>query len=255
MTRAITAGARLQAFVAAGLQACPIAFLLVTMAVLPVETHDFGSTITWNREISRLFFDRCATCHREGGSSFPLMTYQDVQPRVVAIKNAVLSRRMPPWGAVKGFGEFRNDQALTQEQVELVSSWIESDAPRGNNRRMLPETPTKFEPPPAAPARLPRASLVVSREQTLDRDFLVDGLVPDGVRTPASMKVVAVRPDGSVEPLVWLYEYDPRFRHAFLFRKPVNLPRGTIIRGVRAPARITLLPVEPGQVPAGKSGG
>jgi len=94
-----------------------------------------------------------------------------------------------------------------------------------------------------------------SQTVTLDRDFLVDGLVPDGVRTPASMKVVAVRPDGSVAPLVWLYEYDPRFRHAFLFRKPVNLPRGTIIRGVRAPARITLLPVEPGQVPAGKSGG
>jgi len=217
------------------------------MAVLPVETHDFGSTITWNREISRLFFDRCATCHREGGSSFPLLTYQDVQPRVVAIKNAVLSRRMPPWGAVKGFGEFRNDQALTQEQVELVSSWIESDAPRGNNRRMLPETPTKFEPPPAAPARIPRGSLVVTRELTLGTDVVVDGLVPDGVRRSTSMQVTAVRPDGSVEPLVWLYEYDPRFRHAFLFRKPLILPRGTIIRGVRGPARLTLLPVETGR--------
>ena len=243
MTRVVT--------VAAGLQAC---LMLVVVAVLPVQTHDFNSTITWNREISRLFFDRCATCHREGGSSFPLMTYQDVQPRVAAIKHAVLSRRMPPWGAVKGFGEFRNDRGLTQEQVELVSSWVESDAPRGNNRRMLPETPAKFDPPPDAPARPPRGSLVVSRELTLDKDFIVDGLVPDGVRPPASMKVMAVRPDGSVAPLVWLYEYDPRFRHAFLFRKPVLLPRGTIIRGVRAPARITLLPVEPGKDPAGKSG-
>jgi mono/diheme cytochrome c family protein len=219
------------------------ALLLAALAVRPAETHDFGSTITWNREISRLFFDRCVTCHREGGSSFPLMTYQDVQPRVVAIKNAVLSRRMPPWGAVKGFGEFRNDHGLTQEQVELVSSWIEADAPRGNNRRMLPETPTTFEPPPAAPARLPRGSVVVARELTLDKDFIADGLVPDGVRRSMRLKVIAVRPDGSVEPLVWLYEYDPKFRHAFLFRKPVTLPRGTIIRGVQAPARITLLPV------------
>jgi hypothetical protein len=224
--------------VVAGLQAC----LILVMGVLPVETHDFGSTITWNREISRLFFDRCATCHRDGGSSFPLMTYQDVQPRVVAIKNAVLSRRMPPWGAVKGFGEFRNDHGLTQEQVELVSSWIEADAPRGNNRRMLPDTPSKFEPPPGPPARIPRGSLVVARELTLDRDFVADGLVPDGVSRAVPMKVTAVRPDGSVEPLVWLYEYDPKFRHAFLFRKPLTLPRGTIIRGVRAPARITLLP-------------
>jgi len=143
---------------------------------------------------------------------------------------------------VKGFGEFRNDRGLTQEQVELVSNWIESDAPRGNNRRMLPETPTKFEPPPGAPARIPRGSVVVARELTLHRDFTADGLIPDGVRRAVPMKVTAVRPDGSVEPLVWLYEYDPKFRHAFLFRKPVMLPRGTIIRGVRAPARITLLP-------------
>jgi hypothetical protein len=180
------------------------------------------------------------------------MTWQDAQPRAVAIKDAVLSRRMPPWGAVKGFGEFRNDRGLTQEQVELVSSWIEGGAQRGNNRRMLPETPAKFEPPPDAPARPPRGSLVVTRELTLERDMLVDGLIPDGVRRGTSMQIMAARPDGSLEPLVWLYEYDPKFRHAFLFRKPVALPRGTIIRGVRAPARITLLPVEPGRAPAGE---
>jgi hypothetical protein len=77
---------------------------------------------------------------------------------------------------------------------------------------------------------------------TLDKDFVADGLVPDGASRAVPMKVTAVRPDGSVEPLVWLYEYDAKFRHAFLFRKPVTLPRGTIIRGVKAPVRITLLP-------------
>ena len=50
------------------------------------------------------------------------MRYQDVQPRAVDIKEAVLSRRMPPWGAVKGFGEFRNDQGLTQVELELIIS-------------------------------------------------------------------------------------------------------------------------------------
>ena len=70
-----------------------------------------------------------------------MMTYPDVQPRLVEIKAAVLSRRMPPWGAIKGFGEFRNDQALTQEQIELIVDWIQNDAPRGNNRRALPEEP------------------------------------------------------------------------------------------------------------------
>ena len=85
-------------------------------AYLPA--HERGTTpITWNREISRLMYDKCASCHRPDGTAFSLMTYQDVQPRLVEIKEAVLSRRMPPWGAVKGFGDFRNDQSLTQEQL------------------------------------------------------------------------------------------------------------------------------------------
>ena len=81
--------------------------------------------ITFNREISRIFYERCVSCHRDGGSAFSLMTYPEVRPWAVAIKEEVLSRRMPPWGAIKGFGEFRNDQALTPEQLELITQWVE----------------------------------------------------------------------------------------------------------------------------------
>jgi hypothetical protein len=53
-------------------------------------------------------------------------------------------------------------------------------------------------------------------------------------------------------PLLWIYRYDERFRHAFLLRKPVTLPRGTIIRGVQAPARIVLMPAAAGTDGSGK---
>src|SRR5262245_66220544 len=98
---------------------------VILVLAVAADAHDFGTSITWNREISRLVLDRCASCHREGGSSFSLMTYAEAQPRATEIKTAVLSRRMPPWGAVKGFGDFRNDTGLTQEQIELVASWVE----------------------------------------------------------------------------------------------------------------------------------
>ena len=113
---------------------------------LVVAAHDRGLSITWNREISRIVYDRCASCHRPGGSAFSLMTYVDAQPRTDAIKESVLSRRMPPWGAVKGFGNFRNDEGLTQEQIELITRWGDAGARRGNNPRMLPKLPT-FETP------------------------------------------------------------------------------------------------------------
>src|SRR5262245_64102553 len=100
--------------------------LLVVVSVAYVgavlSAHGSGDAITWNREISRLVLDKCASCHRPDGSAFPLLTYKDVQPRATAIKAAVLARTMPPWGAGKGFGNFRNDQSLWQEQNELIKN-------------------------------------------------------------------------------------------------------------------------------------
>src|SRR5438552_19025035 len=95
----------------------------VFAASVESNAHNVGNAITWNREISRIIYQRCASCHREGGTAFSLMRYQDVQPRAVDLKDAVLSRHMPPCGAVKGFGEFRNDQGLTPVELELITAW------------------------------------------------------------------------------------------------------------------------------------
>src|ERR1700754_2318272 len=87
-----------------------------------LRAHDPITTkLTWTREISRIFYARCASCHRSGGKAFSLLTYKEARPWAVAIAEEVMERRMPPWGAVKGFGEFRNDQSLTQEQIGLIA--------------------------------------------------------------------------------------------------------------------------------------
>ena len=203
-----------------------------------LRAHDVSSTpITWNREISRIFYDRCVSCHRAGGTSFSLMTYPDVQPRAVAIRDAVLSRRMPPWGAVKGFGDFRNDQALTAEQIELITDWIQDDTPKGNNPRMLPPAP-KFSD--AAVVQTPADAIRVAGTLTLKTPLVLDGLLPE--HAAGGTQIVAVRPNGTVEPLLWLYEYDEMHRHPFLLRKPLILQAGTIIRGVKPPDSVLLLP-------------
>ena len=116
---------------------CVAAVLLAGLST-QLRGHNPGANITWNREVSRIVYERCASCHRPGGTAFSLMTYQDARPHAAAIKEAVLTRRMPPWGAVKGFGDFRDDQGLTQEQIELITDWVEGSTPRGNNPNMLP---------------------------------------------------------------------------------------------------------------------
>ncbi|HVH27786.1 MAG TPA: cytochrome c [Vicinamibacterales bacterium] len=206
-----------------------------------VAAHDMGSMVTWNREISRLVYDRCASCHRPGGAAFSLVTYSEAQQNVVAIKEAVLSRRMPPWGAVKGFGSFRNDQALTQEQIELVVTWVESGARRGNNPLALPKPPQTRSEPVFVPS--PR-SVAVSGDVVLDRALLLDGVFPERVPEASSMRIVARRPDGSEEPIVWLHGYAAVTPHPFLFRKPLSLPAGTALLGVLPSARVLLIPAE-----------
>ncbi len=202
--------------------------------------HDIiTTTITWDREIARIVNARCASCHRAGGSAFSLMSYAEGRPWAEAIKEEVLSRRMPPWGAVKGFGDFRNDQALSSEELERIVSWADGGAPEGDAKDFPP--PPKFDSPAALPSR--SAAIPVKGRRTLTRAIVLDGLMPRGIPDKASFQVVAELPDGSVQPLVWVYEYKAKFAHPFLFRTPIDLPACTVIAGVPANAAIDLLPV------------
>ena len=115
---------------------------------------------------------------------------------MVAIREEVLHRTMPPWGAVKGFGDFRNDQALTPEELELIVNWSEGGVPEGEEKD-LPKEP-KFEPP-VLPKKV-SGELEIKGEYRLTRKFTLDGIVPVKVPSKASIQIVAELPDGSIEP-------------------------------------------------------
>src|SRR5215467_4087882 len=107
--------------------------------VLLLRAHTFYTTkITWSKDVSRIVYRSCASCHRPGGSSFSLMTYKEARPWAEAIKQQVLTRRMPPWNAVKGFGEFKDDHGLTQEDLEIIAEWVEGGGPEGNPLHLPP---------------------------------------------------------------------------------------------------------------------
>src|SRR5437764_213744 len=45
------------------------------------QAHDIITTpVTWDREISRIFYSRCIACHREGGTAFSLVDYKETFP-------------------------------------------------------------------------------------------------------------------------------------------------------------------------------
>jgi hypothetical protein len=212
-------------------------FVLGMVALaLATSAHDIITTpITFSREISRLLYNRCASCHRPGGSAFSLLTYEAARPWAKAIKEEVLERRMPPWGAVKGFGAFRDDQGLTQEQIELISDWVEGGAPEGDPK-LLPKLPEATRPRAAAAP----GGITVAGMLTLRSAITVAGIQPRNAAVGATFMAVAERPDGSVEPLLWLYNYNPKFAHPYWYTADLRLPAGTKIQVTPAGAVMLL---------------
>ena len=87
--------------------------------------------IVFNREIAQIFQKKCFQCHTDGNVSVPLTTYKEARPWAVAIKEEILEKRMPPWGAASGYGHFANDMSLTGREISLILSWADGGAPSG----------------------------------------------------------------------------------------------------------------------------
>lgn len=90
------------------------------------------TTVQFDREIVRVLDDHCAMCHVEHGLAFPLITYEQTYAARWQIRMDALSRHMAPWAAVPGFGDFANDNGLTQPEADFLVSWAESFGPRND---------------------------------------------------------------------------------------------------------------------------
>ena len=122
------------------------AFAFVTSLVIvsaftlrPVSAHEPITTkVRFNKEVIRVLQRSCLGCHRPGGIAMSLATYEEARPWAKAIKEELLEKRMPPWHAVKGYGEFGNAPPLTQRDIDLVVNWVEGGAPKGEEKDLPP---------------------------------------------------------------------------------------------------------------------
>jgi hypothetical protein len=76
---------------------------------------------------------RCVSCHQPGEiAPMPLTSYAEVRPWALAIREAVLTRTMPPWHAAGETGHnFRNDRSLTEAEIRTITDWIKEGAQEG----------------------------------------------------------------------------------------------------------------------------
>lgn len=194
---------------------------------LNLGAHDVISTkITWSREVSRIAYKRCISCHHEGGTAFSLVKYDEARPWAKAIKEEVLGRRMPPWNAVKGFGDFKNDVGLTQEQIEIIADWVEGGAPEGNPL-YLPKPRVSQKPPLALPGA---GSVQVTGTLALLQPAEFVAIQPGKLEPGGSVQITAALPDGGVEPLLWVENFNPAYDQPYFFANSLRLPAGSRIQ-------------------------
>jgi hypothetical protein len=97
-----------------------------------VVAHSRQSQVTWTIDVEPIVKRRCVGCHTTNGfGPMSLATYQDAREWSTAIRREVLERRMPPWPAARGFGDFVNDRSLTPIEVELLTAWADGVTPLG----------------------------------------------------------------------------------------------------------------------------
>ena len=224
------------------IRACTIVLALTSLDTT-LQAHDFITTkLTWSREVSRIVYKRCSSCHHEGGLAFSLIAYQEARPWAKAIQEQVLTRRMPPWNAVKGFGEFKNDSGLTQEDIEIIADWAEGGAPEGNPLYL-----------PAAPHLHPEEEqestgalhVQFSGSKAIEQMVEAIGIRPAEVPPNGVLQAIAQFPDGRIEPLLWVQQFNPSFDGVYLFRRVLRFPKGTKIEVTPPAGGVTLLVKQP----------
>lgn len=202
--------------------------LTLVLLCAPAWAHDTISTkLLWTQEISRIVYRHCASCHREGGGApMSLMTYDEARPWAKAIRDEILQRRMPPWGAVKGVGDFRDDPSLSQIEIDMIVNWVEGGAPKGDDI-FLPPAPHFSGPVKPAGDRERELTVTCGAALTLNEDVTASGIRPRHIAPGASLDIAASKPDGSTEHLIWIRNWRREWDRTYYFRRPRRLPKGT----------------------------
>jgi hypothetical protein len=117
------------------------AVLFGAAAILPAPgAPPAAKETTFYKDALPVLQKNCQECHRPGEAApMSFLTYSDTRPWAKAIKQAALSKKMPPWFADPHVGKFTNDRTMAQSDIDTLVAWADSGAPAGD---------PKLAPPP-----------------------------------------------------------------------------------------------------------
>jgi hypothetical protein len=172
---------------------CMFGLLMGAAATNDTAPTPTGKT-TFYKDVLPILQNNCQSCHRAGEvAPMSLMTYEEARPWAIAMKMAVLTKKMPPWYADPQYGHFANERKLTAQEIRTLVSWVDGGAQPGNTKDA--PAPVKFVDgwnigKPDRVLEMPLAYNVPA-EGTVDYQYVV---IPGGFTQDTWVKAAEVRP-------------------------------------------------------------
>ncbi len=205
------------------------------------ETKAIGCSLAdFNHNVAPIVYKHCSACHRPGEAApFSLLTYEDVKKRSKQIADVTRRRYMPPW--LPEHGDFADEQRLSNEEIEVISSWAEAGATEGTGSVTPPVFTEGWQlGPPDLIVEAPNSYTLPASGPDVYWNFI---LSPD-VKTTRYVRAIEIRPgvkrlvhhanlyvdrarsarEGpGMDPVIERTAFDPDDGH-FLFWKPGLIP-------------------------------
>lgn len=114
--------------------------LLVLLSARGLAQSPANKT-TFSENVAPILYQHCVKCHHPGDiAPMSLLTYKDARPWAAAIRQAVVSRTMPPWLADPNIGEWSNDPRLSESEIKTIKAWVDGPKLEGDPNK-LPAAP------------------------------------------------------------------------------------------------------------------
>src|SRR4051812_21876223 len=92
-----------------------------------------AAPVTFHKDVLPVLQKHCQGCHRPGEvAPMSFLTYSSTRPWAKAMREAVATKRMPPWFAEAPHGTFSNDPSLLPEEIDTLKRWADSGAQEGD---------------------------------------------------------------------------------------------------------------------------
>ena len=145
-------------------------------------------------DIAPILYEKCASCHRDGGGApFSVLDYDEVYSYLGAIYHEVSENSMPPWAPDTNYLHFINERVLSENEKESLLNWVLELGTLGDTTELPPLPvfpPTRLNGTPDLILNTPSFSV-----NAISQDVYNTVVVPTGITSERYIRAMEIIPE------------------------------------------------------------